>query len=172
VLEKRELAMRSLVMHSFLALSSRVLLAAGLVALAAMCTGCGAIGLGLGAATPRYVTSEEETVIVSTSGAASSPNAGEYVRVWDHRASAGPDVAEGRYGGVRDGVSTEAGQRAIPLDEVQEISLRRQARVRRGTYWAKGLAIGVAIDSTLTLAALIFVGAIKSGGHSDHGPLR
>lgn len=126
-----------------------------LILVCASCsTGCvfGPIGLGIGAAVPRW---ERE---VSPEKLQSYPAGLDLDVALRPGASAdGTGHLTGLYGSVSNSglvVQTGRQMRTIPLQDVQGVD------VRAGSYWAAGLVVGIVIDAVLT--ALV-VGALLLG---------
>ena len=102
--------------------------------------GCSLIGLGIGAATPRY----QELPRRAAANADELPK-GEVVEI-TAVTGLGQEQIDGSVEGVRDGkllVDSGYGTRTIPLDHVMTV------RVREGSYWAAGLAAGAVIDAVV-----------------------
>jgi hypothetical protein len=140
--------------RSFLALVRSSLPFPALVALVATSSGCSAIGLGIGAAIPRFDVTDHEIEMRVTDGQPSPlPAVGDDTRVW---VTWREDVwAKGLYQGVRDGeviVSNDKGEYAIALGAISEMRVVRRVRVRRGSYWLTGLAMGAVIDALVLVA--------------------
>lgn len=140
--------------RSFLPLVRASLSFLALVALLATSSGCSAIGLGIGAAIPRFDTTDHQMEVRVTDDQPSPlPAVGDDTRVW---VTWRQDLwAKGLYQGVRDGeviVSNDKGEHAIPLGAISEMRVVHRARVRRGSYWVTGLAMGAVIDTIVIVA--------------------
>ncbi len=112
-------------------------------------SGCTFIGLGVGAATPRYVPTETVSV-------------GDDVRVDTGSTEVSGDVI----GTSPSSVGIASGGRVIDVPRKTIKTIER----RSGTNWLMGLGIGFAIDATLATAVGIAVAVAFSQWHGFMGP--
>jgi hypothetical protein len=114
--------------------------------------GCLLIGLGIGAAVPRY----QEKWYTAAANPEELPK-GRGVEV-TAITGLGQEQIDGSLEGVKDGklvVDSGYGTRTIPLDHVMTI------RLRDGSYWATGLIMGAVVDAVVVVLA---VSALSSLG--------
>ncbi len=102
-------------------------------------SGCTFVGLGVGAATPRYVPTE-------------TVSAGDDVRVDTGSAEVTGDVVATNPSGL----AIATGERVIEVPHKTTKAIKR----RSGTNWFTGLAIGFAIDVTVTIVSMSAAAAV------------
>jgi hypothetical protein len=135
-----------------------------LVLVCAPCaTGCGLIGLGLGAAVPTWEEVPPDAVWANT-------HVGGAIDVHLRAGAAtreGAESVSGSYGGQEDVpmntaeapmpragrllVSTGGTTRRIPFEDISRVDFRS------GSYWSTGLTLGVAIDAVVATMLVAFV---------------
>jgi len=130
-------------------------------------TGCTLIGLGIGAAVPRWERDVPPENIESYRVEGKPLDVDVQLRpgvsatAHVHGSFAGAKLVDlgemaspaGVVHGVRLVVATDEGERRIKFQDVQRLD------VRRGSHWLTGLKVGVAVEVTLlvTLAAILLV---------------
>jgi hypothetical protein len=150
-------------------------LAIFMVACALCCTGCSLIGLGIGAASPRWERNVPPEEIESYRVEGKPPDvdvqlgtpahpepwwvAGSFVRLSADGKTRPSSNSTGTFTYEYEPrtlvVATDANEWGIPLQDIERVD------VRRGSYWATGLGVGFALDVAAALVTAVLIGTLE-----------